>query len=427
MLDKLRKKLICLLVVFTGTLLLVFLTILTSINTYRLEQTDQRNFETLFFTVVNKLQSEKTISNEWLTSMLRDYDLHIYIDNNGTSISADSPDFKASVSTPLSSDLQDRASEEGLSLTSVPTFLNTNQTDIYTLKGKDNKNYYSCAAIIKSDPGYLALYAFQEKDNSYIVFSLLPYIIFMIIGVVGIYILSRYLIKKVLMPVRENQEKQNQFIAAASHELRSPLSVIRSNNSYCKSEEDTPRRDIIELECSRMARLISDLLLLASNSVSSWDCNIERVDLDDLILNIFDAFMVPANDKNINIALDLPEEHGKDIAGDKQRLIQILSVLMSNALSYSPDNTTITISASYSKNKVILSIADHGTGIPDSEKSKVFERFYRVDKSRKDKDHFGLGLSIARQLTELQNGTITIKDTPGGGTTFVLTFHCWNE
>lgn len=108
------------------------------------------------------------------------------------------------------------------------------------------------------------------------------------------------------------------------------------------------------------------------------------------------------------------------ISSDGHRLLQLLSVLIANALEHTPEGTPIVLDVKPSGRYVQFSVVDHGPGIPDSEKEAVFRRFYRSDQSRTDKQHFGLGLAIAKELSGLLGGRLTVSDTPGGGATFVL-------
>ena len=103
---------------------------------------------------------------------------------------------------------------------------------------------------------------------------------------------------------------------------------------------------------------------------------------------------------------------------DEERIAQVLSILMDNALSYTPAPGSITLSLSFTSGHVSLSVADNGPGIPDSAKKQVFQRFFRQDKAHTSKDHFGLGLSIAREIVRIHRGRLVLSDTPGGGATF---------
>ena len=116
-----------------------------------------------------------------------------------------------------------------------------------------------------------------------------------------------------------------------------------------------------------------------------------------------------------------PDEELPRIFCDRNRVIQILTVLLDNALSYTREGGQIDLTVSSSSRYICYAVADHGKGIPDEEKPFIFDRFYQSSRARDQKEHFGLGLSIARELAKLHKGELAVQDTPGGGCTFLLT------
>ena len=118
--------------------------------------------------------------------------------------------------------------------------------------------------------------------------------------------------------------------------------------------------------------------------------------------------------------LNLDEETYPILFSDRERLFQILSIFLGNAVCYSPEDSSIQIQTASGERELTFSIADHGKGIPAEDKPFIFDRFYRGDKSRTDKSHFGLGLSIAKELAGMLGGEIGFEDTEGGGATFFL-------
>lgn len=177
---------------------------------------------------------------------------------------------------------------------------------------------------------------------------------------------------------------------------------------------------LIEGECNRMSRLISDMLLLASSDARTWSLFIEQVDMDTLLIECYDMFCTCFNKKDHRLTLELPEENLHVINGDRERIKQMLTILVDNAMSHTSKGEMIALRAYNQKHFVVVEVEDHGDGIHEEDKKHVFERFYRGDQSRNEKKHFGLGLSIAKELIELHEGDISIKDTTGGGATFIL-------
>lgn len=258
-----------------------------------------------------------------------------------------------------------------------------------------------------------------------IVFLCLGYGLLFLAGLAGLFLANWLLAKLVLRPTAEGMQRQADFVAAASHELRSPLAVVRSSLSAARVAADEAEAErytqAAENEAERMSRLVDDLLLLAGGDAKSWEIERCEVDLDTILIGSSEQYAPLAQKRQVALELQLPEETLPRVRGDADRLRQILGVLLDNALQYAPAGSSIELSAGTKKNRVWVQLADHGPGIPEAEQDKVFGRFYRADQSRGDKDHFGLGLSVARELAALHGGSLAVADTPGGGATFTLT------
>jgi signal transduction histidine kinase len=164
------------------------------------------------------------------------------------------------------------------------------------------------------------------------------------------------------------------------------------------------------------------MLTLSSSDAGHFTLCTAPTELDTLILNVYENFENMAKQKNITFNVNLPNTTIPLFNCDKERIIQLITILVHNAISYTPENGKIDISLAYEKKHFTISVADNGIGIADDEKSKIFDRFYRTDKSRTSKEHFGLGLSIASEIVKAHNGRITVSDTLGGGTTFTVYF-----
>lgn len=228
---------------------------------------------------------------------------------------------------------------------------------------------------------------------------------------------------RMILPLIENRRKQTEFIASASHELRSPLTVMLSSLSAMRqaSPEDAAHfSGIIESEGRRMSRLIEDMLSLSGADSSALTLRKTAVELDTLLLSAYEKFESLARDKSISLGITLPEDSVPPCHCDKERMEQVLSILLDNALSYTPAGGRVCLSLSVSQDKFLMRVADNGPGIPDTEKEAVFDRFYRCDKSHKDKDHFGLGLCIAREIVRMHKGNLWAEDAKGRGAVFVV-------
>ena len=185
-------------------------------------------------------------------------------------------------------------------------------------------------------------------------------------------------------------------------------------------EEAAHFAETIETEGKRMGRLIEDMLALSGTDSSRFAIHQTPVELDTLLLSAYEKFEPLARKKNISISISLPDEMIPPCPLDKERIEQVLSILLDNAISYTPEEGKISLSLQASNDKLLLQVKDNGIGIPDAEKEAVFDRFYRCDQSHKDKSHFGLGLCIAQEIIHMHKGKIFVTDTPGGGAAFSI-------
>ena len=247
---------------------------------------------------------------------------------------------------------------------------------------------------------------------------------------------------RILAPIEENRRKQTRFVAAASHELRSPLTVMLSCVSAVRNglaPDPGTYLETVEAEGMRMSRLISDMLTLANADNHSWNIRPAPVELDTLLLQTWESFETLARLRGLSWEIRLPDEPLPPCLCDRERIVQVLEILIDNAFSYIPKGCRIRLSLDYAAQEkqpdgvfcarrqksgrqtgsvFRICVSDNGPGIPDAQKEQVFERFHRLDNSRKDKSHFGLGLSIAKEIISLHKGTLTLEDAPGGGAAF---------
>ena len=170
-----------------------------------------------------------------------------------------------------------------------------------------------------------------------------------------------------------------------------------------------------------MSRLIDDMLTLANADNRTWSIHPSDIELDTLLLQTYEKYERIARDKGLTLDVDLPEDIPPTYPCDGERVAQVLSILIDNAMSYTPKGGKIKLGLKTESSRIQLYVADNGPGVPDESKKSIFDRFYRVDKAHKDKAHFGLGLCIAKEIVKLHKGKIAVEDTPGGGATFIVT------
>ena len=167
-----------------------------------------------------------------------------------------------------------------------------------------------------------------------------------------------------------------------------------------------------------MSLLVNDMLSLSNADNHSWKMHPVPCELDTLVLDTYEKYEPLMQEHHMNFSVKLPEEELPLCSCDPERISQVLGILLDNAISYVPEHGKIRITLTQNAKGFCLSVIDNGPGIPDSAKTSVFRRFYRADSARNNKQHFGLGLCIAYEIITLHQGTITVQDTPGGGSHF---------
>jgi len=235
----------------------------------------------------------------------------------------------------------------------------------------------------------------------------------------GMYFVCRKLVRRIMEPVERAWKGQRDFTAAAAHELKAPLAVIQVSVEAAEENPEMAGDDLnrIAAECARLARLSEELLELAARDAGGRTLRLEEVNVDSLLIDVWERERPVAAKAGLKINLRLSEEAYPALTADRMGLEQVLHILLDNAISYSPPGTEIELSADQTGWGLALCVADHGPGIPQEQRSRVMERFFRGDPSRTDKTHFGLGLSIAGEIIRQHGYSLSFSETPGGGCT----------
>lgn len=251
------------------------------------------------------------------------------------------------------------------------------------------------------------------------------FILIVFLSLVILFLISIYLTNKSIKPIKEAFEKQKQFITDASHELKTPLTIIKTNTSVLLSNtDDTIKNQLkwinyINSQTDRMSTLINEMLTLSKLDIEENKLPLSVVDVSSIMENIllmFDAIIYENNiELNTNIQKNL------FINADKESIKKLFSILIDNAIKYNNENGKINIDLINEKNKVKITIKNTGCGIPKEDLDRIFERFYRVDSSRDRKTGgYGLGLSIANSIVKQHNGKIYAKSIENQETSFII-------
>jgi two-component system phosphate regulon sensor histidine kinase PhoR len=213
------------------------------------------------------------------------------------------------------------------------------------------------------------------------------------------------------------------FVANVSHELRTPLTAIKGYEALLDDPEDADARekflDIIHRHATRMERLVKDLLRLARLDAGQENVELVPCDVESLLRGIANDFEPIAAHKQQTVATTIAPD-AKTLTTDATKLHDIARNLIENAVNYTPDGGSIEVNADVREGRFVLTVADTGHGIAPDDLARVFERFYRVDKSRTRPGGTGLGLSIVKHLVHVLDGEVAASNQPGGGALFTV-------
>jgi two-component system, OmpR family, sensor histidine kinase CiaH len=248
-----------------------------------------------------------------------------------------------------------------------------------------------------------------------------------VVSIVVAFLAGLYLAGKALIPIQLAWNKQQQFVSDASHELRTPLSVIKlhlerlfRHPGHTIEQESQHISEVIR-ETKRMTKIVTDLLTLARSDSHQMQIKKETVRMDEILTRTIGLFQEAAMVKDITLSASITEP--LTISGDEERLQQLIVILLDNAVKYTKENGLIKVKTQKGASQFQIEIEDTGIGISKEDLPFIFDRFFRGDRARtRTKEGIGLGLSIAKWITEVHGGEIQVFSQQGIGTRFLLTF-----
>jgi len=277
--------------------------------------------------------------------------------------------------------------------------------------------------------GYYKITFLDITDMQKTMNDLLTAFLFVGIGMLAvIFVVSLFYANRSIKPIAESWEKQKKFIADASHELKTPLGTIMANYDVLISNEDETIKsqhewlDYMKIGMDRMNRLISNLLILAKSENINIKVQKQSFDIDNLISSIIHTMNAAVQSKNLQINKKV--EITGDIIGYEEQVGQVFTILYDNAIKYSNENGKIDIEVKHIKKSIVCSIKNTGQGISAKNLPYIFNRFYRSDTARSGEDNsYGLGLPIAKSITEQIGGKITVNSIENEWTSFAFSFN----
>jgi two-component system sensor histidine kinase CiaH len=233
---------------------------------------------------------------------------------------------------------------------------------------------------------------------------------------------SYWLARRTLAPIEEAHEQQKRFTADVSHELRTPLTALRMESEVALMNEELTKPELRETlqsnleEVAKLEALINNLLRLSRLDVGEFQQQFTSLSSQTLVDRALEQVAGAAELRSIKLGSDLKDQ---PLVGDADSLVQLLVILLDNAIKYSPNHSMVNVGTKPHDNWLTFTVTDRGAGIAPADLDHIFERFYRADSSRTkgDSEGFGLGLSIAQLIADMHEGVITISSQPGKGTT----------
>ena len=288
---------------------------------------------------------------------------------------------------------------------------------------KDEGNYKNIEYLRVDDGHHLVIVGIdREIENALYNKLVLTIIVFTIIGLAFLLIVIILISFWIIKPIKETFDKQKRFISDSSHELKTPLSVINANVDALSSEiGNNDLLNNIKSQTLRMNSLVLDMLQLAKLEEKEKIIN-DKIDLSKLVQNEVLPYEALAFENNKKLSINV--EQNIEYRGNEEDIKKLINILVDNAIKHSSDNAKIKINLKKDKKHIIFDVYNTGCTFKDSEREKIFERFYRSDLSRnRVTGSSGLGLSIAKAIVESNNLKIKVNSEENKYTKFIVEFN----
>lgn len=276
--------------------------------------------------------------------------------------------------------------------------------------GKDSGSQDGYRYLVAEKPyGQILVFVDQRISNEMMDRLITTSLIIGGISMFVLFFISLFLANLMVRPVEEAFEKQKRFISDASHELKTPLSVISVNADVLEDDIGVNKYlSYIQSESTRMNGLVNNLLTLAKLDSMACKPVFSEFDLSNAVLSIALTFESTAFEENKRYQLNI--ESGLRFIGDIDKIKQVAAILIDNAIKHADDQGLVEVTVKKAGDKIHLEVFNSGAGIPEDQQTKIFERFYRYDESRsKETGGYGLGLAIAKSIVDEHKGKIKVK------------------
>lgn len=427
MFQKLHRQMTLFCAVITSLILIALTCICLFISENSLRNNAEISFAKELNAMITHLQGQNTISLQWINQLQENNHYMLYFYENGMPLFAQSLYSDALCDALAKEALEMAFSQHGMDISMTYSNILPAHEE-FSMTASNGRDYYVSAGVVpkgSSSLGFLVIYSLEGLYQQ-ISFQRLLFTVADAAAILLLTLFAWFFTGRMLVPLSQNRKKQIDFIAAASHELRAPLTVILSGTDALSKTETAAEREhfihMMKAEGVRMQHLIADMLFLARSDSGTFPVLLKDCQPDLLLMEAYEKYEIPARKKKLHLTLSLPDKQLPHCLCDAERIAQVFSILLDNAISYTPEGGIITLSLNSSsrRNYLYFLVSDTGSGVPDAEKERIFERFYRTDNAHTDKNHFGLGLCIAREIAVSHHGKLGVSDAPEGGAVFWL-------
>lgn len=415
---RLRLTLVC--TVATGVILTAMALSALWVSQTQLTGRNAAAFQSEVNAVLYHLRSQSVVDQTWLAQMEAGGDLIIDVQLSGNALLYGSGEERQT----LTEMARKKALQDfGFDLTEAPASRYQPEQTSFIYRDELGRSWRAAAVRLPQDKGWIGLLILRAmgEEQRELDVQKLAFALFVVAALCLLTLFSWVFTHRAMRPIEKSRQQQTAFIAAASHELRAPLAVVRNCLTATRSTDAEKAKRFTDMavgECDRMSRLIGDMLTLANADSGAWTMHPAPTEPETLLLEATERFERVAHEKGLHLSALLPEAPLPRCSWDGERVLQLLTILLDNAISYTPVGGTVRLTASLAGERVCLAVADTGPGVPDEEKERVFDRFYRADTARTGRTHYGLGLCIAKEIAELHRGAVSVTDNPGGGAVF---------
>lgn len=419
---RLRLTLVC--TAATGIILIAMALSALAVSESQLADRSEAAFDSSVNAILYHLRSQTVVDHTWISQTEAGGNLKLYLELSGEPLlyyQSESDEVKALVSHARKKALQEYA----LNFDTPPDLRYQAGEHRFEIQDATGQRHRAAVGQVIQEKGWLNVMVLQSMaaQEQELIAQRAIFGAFVAVALILLALFAWLFTRYAVRPIQEIRRRQTEFIAAASHELRAPLAVVRNCLSATRGTDIEKAEHFTEMaigECDRMSRLIGDMLSLANADSGTWTIHPAPVEPETLLLEAAEHYERAAHEKGVRLSVTLPEQPLPRCNWDGERILQLLTVLVDNAISYTPMGGTVCLSGTPAGERVRLCVADSGPGVPDGEKEHIFGRFYRGDTARTERTHYGLGLCIAREITELHRGTVAVADAFGGGAVFMV-------